>query len=59
MLFFLLINVKMPTIVYEQETSEHFVFSWVEHDFFITSGPGQGCPLKYDPALEFVIRPAK
>ena len=46
MLFFLLINVKMPTTVGNANNCWHFniyeqekiMLSWVEHDFFITLG---------------------
>ena len=46
-LFFLLIYVKMPTIVgiltfisRKNSMLSWVVLSWVEHEFFITSGPG-------------------
>ena len=43
MLFFTLINVKMPTIVgiLTFMSKQNFMLSWVEHEkSFITSGPG-------------------
>ena len=43
MLFFLLLNVKMPTIVaiVTFRSRKNFMLSWVEHEvYFITSGPG-------------------
>ena len=43
MLFFLLINVKMPTIfgILTFISRKNFMLNWVEHEkSFITSGPG-------------------
>ena len=41
MLFFLLINIKMPTIagIVTFLSRNKFIFSLVEHDFIIPSGP--------------------
>ena len=41
MLFFLLINVKMPTAVgiLTVISRKTFIPSWVEQEFFVTSGP--------------------
>ena len=49
MLFFLLINVKMPTIVgiLTFMSRKNFMLNWVEHEkSFITSGPGR-CVITY------------
>ena len=46
MVVFLLINVKMPTVVgiLTFLNRKNFMLNWVEHDFFITSGPGIHVP---------------
>ena len=57
MLFFLLINVKMPIIVGISTfmSRKNFMLSWVEHEkYFITSGPvssSKGFDLQLDSNL--------
>ena len=35
MLFFMLINVKMPTIILTFMSRKNFMFSWFEHEIFL------------------------
>ena len=55
MLFFLLMNVQMPTIVgiLTFMSKKKFILSWVEHDFLRTSGPGQWSQIKTEKGFTY------